>query len=134
MLKKLKYYIQHIDGVWSIPLAFLSFWIIGIVLQSLTGYGTGTYDPGFIQPLFLSIAVVIGATNAAVWGVNFTFRGLYKYLYGQKVTDQASKESRHINYSKKDWKALTVWQRYIVAFFVFFYYVSAILIVYLKLV
>jgi hypothetical protein len=129
MLKKIKYYLQHIDGVWSVPLAFLSFWFIGIVLQAFTGLGTGTYDPGFIQPLFLSIAVVVGATNAAVWGVYFTFRGLYKYLYGEK-----NEEGKIVNYSKSNWTKLTSWQRFIVAFSVFFYYVSAILVVYLNLV
>lgn len=128
-MKKIKYWLQHLDGIWSVPLTFLIFWVIGTLLQTLGGYGVGTYDLGFIQPLFLAISVVIGATNAAIFGVNFTFRGIYRYLYGERNPD-----GNLINYSKVDWLNLAPWKRYIVAFGVFFYYVSAILAVYLKLV
>jgi hypothetical protein len=128
-LKKLLFYLQHFDGLWSVPLAFAIFWFAGILLQAFFGYGSGTYDPGFIQPLFLAAAVVIGATNVAVMGMFFTFKGLYRYLYGEKNT-----EGNIINYSKFNWKQLTSWQRYLVAFSVFFYYVSAVIIVYLKMV
>ena len=128
-MKKVKYYLQHIDGIWSVPLSFAIFYFAGIFLQAVFGYGAATYDPGFIQPLFLAAAVVIGATNIAVWGMFFTFRGLYRYLYGEKEEDGTIK-----NYSKYNWKALTAWQRYIVAFGVFFYYVSAVIIVYLRMI
>lgn len=128
-MKKIKFWLQHIDGIWSVPLSFLLFWITGLVLTSVLGYGTGTYDPGFIQPLFLATAIVIGATNVAVLGVYFTFRGIYRYLYGERKN-----EGYWINYSKKDWLKLTVWQRMIMGFGVFFYYVSAVIVVYLKLV
>lgn len=128
MWKKIKYYLQLADGVWSVPVALGVFWFAGILMQKYFGYGTGSYDPAFIQPLFLAIGIVIGATNASVWGLYFTFRGLYRYLYGQR------KNERRVNYSKIDWLNLTVWQRYLVAFFVFLYFSSAIILVYLKLV
>jgi hypothetical protein len=128
-MKKIKYWLQHMDGLWSVPLTFLAFWVLGLLLQAIGGYGVGTYDPAFIQPLFLAIAVVIGATNAAVWGINFTFRGIYRYFYGERKDDGTRR-----NYSKEDWIKLNPWKRYIVSFGVFFYYVSAILAVYLKLV
>lgn len=129
MWKKIKFWLHHIDGIWSVPLTFACFWFSGTFLQTVSGRGTGSYDPAFIQPLFLAMAIVIGATNGAVWGLFFTFRGLYRYLYGQKKLDGS-----RINYSKKDWLKLTVWQRYLAAFGVFFYFVSATLLVYLKLV
>jgi hypothetical protein len=128
-LKKLKFYLQHVDGIWSVPLVFVTFWIAGIVLQWFGGYGVGTYDPGFIQPLFLSIGIVIGATNAAIGGLFFTFRGMYRYLYGQRDEKGSLR-----NYSKENWLKLTAWQRFAIVFFVFFYYVSAVIIVYLHLV
>lgn len=130
VLKKAWYYIQLVDGVWSVPLAFMLFWFTGIVLQLFFGYGTGIYDPSFLQPLFLAGAVVIGATNFAVGGLFFTFRGLYRYIYGQNRRDG----NGLINYSKKDWTALTEWRRFLIAFAVFLYYITAIIIVYLKLV
>jgi hypothetical protein len=129
ILKKLKFYLQHVDGIWSVPMVFLLFWFLGIALQYFGGVGVGTYDPGFIQPLFLAIVIVIGATNAAVGGLYFTFRGLYRYLYGQR-----DEKGNLRNYSKENWLKLTAWQRFIILFSVFFYYVSAVIIVYLHLV
>ena len=61
LLKKALYYIQLVDGVWSVPLMFILFWLVGITLQLLFGFGTGIYDPSFIQPLFLAGAIVLGA-------------------------------------------------------------------------
>jgi hypothetical protein len=127
--KKFKWFIQQYDGVWSVPLAFFAFYFVGLALTSLFGYGTGFYDPAFIQPLFLAGAVVIGATNMATVGIYFTFRGLFRYLYGFR-----NKEGIFENQSKTDWKELKVWQRFIVAFFSFFFFVVAIITVYLKMV
>lgn len=128
-MKKIKYYLQLIDGVWSLPLLFTFFWFTGVFLQAIFGYTTGFYDTSIIQPLFLAVGIVVGATNFAVWGMYFTFRGLYRYLYGEKNEDGSI-----VNYSKLNWLKLTSWQRYTVAFCVFFYYVTAIIIVYLKMV
>ncbi len=128
MKKKFYYYLQHVDGIWSVPVTIASFWLAGSILQAVGGYGTGSYDLAFVQPLFLAIGIVIGATNAAIGGLYFTFRGLYRYLYGGK------KDGEERNYSKENWQQLTPWQRYVIAFGVFFYYVSAVIVVYLKLV
>ena len=134
-MKKLKFWLSYLDGLWSVPLAFFAFWAAGILLGLFGGYGTGTYDLGFIQPLFLAGAVVIGATNMTIWGLYFTFRGLHRYLYGQKKDPKyPAPEKPRINYSKIDWLKLKEWQRYIVSFLVFFFFFFAILIVYLKLV
>lgn len=129
ILKKAKFFLQHVDGIWSVPMVFLLFWFGGVALQFFGGFGVGTYDPGFIQPLFLAIAVVIGATNAAVGGLYFTFRGLYRYLYGQRDDNGKLK-----NYAKENWLKLTPWQRFAISFGAFFYYVSAVILVYLHLV
>lgn len=127
--KKIKWGLQHLDGIWSVPLAFFAFYFVGLFLTTTFGYGTGFYDPAFIQPLFLAGAVVVGATNIAVMGLYFTFRGLYRYLYGRKDAD-----GKIVNDSKTDWKNLNVWQRFIIAFSSFFFFVVAIIIVYLNLV
>lgn len=127
--KSFKYLLTLFDGVWSVPLAFFAFWILGILLQTIFGFATGTYDMGFIQPLLLAIGVVIGATNAAVFGLYFTFRGLFRFLYGFKDI-----EGNVINYSKLNWEKLSPWKQYVIAFTVFFYFVSVVIIVYLKMV
>lgn len=129
LIKKIKFYLQHVDGIWSVPLLLFTFWILGFILQLIGGRGVGTYDLGFAQPLLLAVLVVIGATNAAIGGLYFTFRGLYRYLYGQR-----DEQGRLRNYSKENWLKLTAWQRFIILFTVFFYYVTVVIIVYLKLV
>lgn len=132
--KKALYYIQLVDGIWSVPLGFFLFFICGYALSLFFGYTVGFYDPSFIQPLFLAATIVIGATNVAIGGLYFTFRGLYRYLYGTKKKDKETGKKVFVNYSKIDWVKLTTWQRFVISFSVFFLFVLATIIVYLKLV
>lgn len=127
-MKKVKYLLQHFDGIWSAPLAFISFVALGYLL-GIAGVAAGTYDIGFIQPLLLAACVVIGATNMAIMGIRFTFYTVYKYIYGKKSVDGK------VNFSKKDWRSgLTPIQRYSVAGLLFAYFTTMIIIVYLKFV
>lgn len=116
----MKNFLKKFDGLWALPLAFALFVLAGYVLQSVGGFGTGSYDIAFIQPLFLSTAVVIGATNAVVWGLYFTFRDFHKQIY--------SKESR------KEFKDLDPKFKAIVSLSVFFIFLSLIIFIYTKLV
>lgn len=134
VIKKAFYYIQLVDGIWSVPLGFFLFFLCGYVLSMFFGYTTGFYDPSFIQPLFLAATIVIGATNVAIGGLYFTFRGLYKYLYGGYYPDKKTGKKKRINFSKLDLKKLEPWQRIFIAFSVFFLFLAATIIVYLKLV
>jgi uncharacterized membrane-anchored protein len=127
-MKKFKYLLHHYDAIWSVPLAFATFFLVGYFLSSM-GIAVGTYDIGFIQPLFLAGAVVIGATFMAVMGIRFTFYTIYKYIYGRKCDDGDT-----MNFSKKDWRKLTAVQRYFVSGFLFVFFVSMIIIVYLKFI
>lgn len=129
MKKKVIYLLQLWDGVWSVPLAFAGFWIIGVILTGWFGAAAGTYDPGFIQPLLLAGAVVIGVTNLSVMGLYFSLRGIFRFLYGQK-----NNEGQRVNYSKIKWKALTPFQQFGIALFCLFFYMTLITIVYLKFV
>lgn len=128
-MKKLKYFIQKWDGLWSVPLAFFIFYYAGVLLTTYFGYGTGSYDPGFLQPLFLAAVVVIGATNAGVLGLYFTVKGIHNYLYGQKGDN-----GKIINFSKVDWKKIAPTHRVLISLAVLMYFITAILFVYLKLV
>lgn len=129
-LKKLKWFLQQYDGLWSVPIAFFAFYFVGLFVTSFFGYGTGFYDPAFIQPLFLAGAVVVGATNMGVLGLYFTIRGFYRYLYGHK-----DKETGVVsNESKEDWKKLPVCVKFALALFSLFFFVAAIITVYLKMV
>lgn len=125
---KIIYYLQKWDGLWSVPLGFLSFFFVGFTLSYFFGVTVGSYDMAFIQPLFLAGTIVIGATNMAVLGLYFTFRTIHKYIYGKKVKDSI------INNSKTDFHNSPPIFKICVSLFMFVFFVVSILWVYLKLV
>ena len=127
-MKKIKYLLQHIDGIWSVPVGFFVFFFIGLLLSSVFGMAVGGYDMAFIQPLALAGTIVIGATNMAIGGLYFTFRGIYKYLYGYKENNEI------LNYSKLDFQLLTPIQRICITLISLYFFLLSIIIVYLNLV
>jgi len=132
-MKKLIYYLQLFDGLWSVPLGFFIFFLVGLVLSSFFGMAVGSYDLAFIQPLFLAGTIVIGATNMATLGLMFTFRELFRYLYGRRSKLKNS-SLNYYNLSKEDFYNLNPLQRLCVSLFLFLFFILAILIVFLKLV
>ena len=127
---KVKYAIQLVDGLWSVPLGFMAFFFVGLLLSTAFGMAVGQYDLAFIQPLFLAGTVVIGSTNMAVLGLYFTFRGVYRYLYGYVDKDGSVR-----NTSKDDFTySITPIKRLWLALFLFCFFVACILTVYLNLV
>lgn len=127
--KKVKFYLQHIDGIWSVPLAFFLFWICGVVLQSMFGYTVGTYDLSYIQPLFLAIAIGVGATNGTLFILRFNFKGIYDWFFGFK-----NKDGVYERPAVADWQNLTSWQKFKIFLFVSSFYVAVIIGVYKMLV
>jgi hypothetical protein len=126
--KKIRYFLEQFDGVWSIPLTIIAFWLLGLTIQFFD-VTAGSYDMAFFQPLFLAVGIVVGAVNFSVLGLYFTFRRLYKYIYGYK-----NEEGIFINQSREDFKQLQPWQKFIVAFLPFYFLVALIVIVYLKMI
>lgn len=126
MKKKILYWIQKYDAIWSVPLGFLAFFLVGFALTGLFGWGTGSYDVAFIVPLFLATTVVVGATNAAVAGLRFTLRGFHDYLYGKKVDGEVVKPA------KADWKELSPIQRFTLVLCSLAFFIISILVVYLN--
>lgn len=123
------YYIQFFDGLWSVPLGFFLFFFVGLLLSYTFGMAVGNYDLAFIQPLFLAGTVVVGATNMAVLGLRFTFRTIFRYLYGHR-----DKDGFIVNFSKDDFLKTEPTFRLCVSLFIFLYFLTAILWVYLSLV
>ncbi|MCZ2085342.1 MAG: hypothetical protein LC112_13830 [Flavobacteriales bacterium] len=116
----MKKFLKTFDGLWALPLAFVVFVFAGDVLQEIGGFGTGTYDLAFFQPLFLATAIVIGVTNAVVWGLWFTFRDFHKQIYSRTGRTEFSKLNDKF--------------KIVVSLSVFFLMFFAIIIVYLKLI
>jgi len=127
-MKRIKYLLQLIDGLWSVPLGFFIFFGSGLFLSSVFGMAVGQYDMAFIQPLFLAGTIVVGATNIAVLGLYFTFRTIFYYLYG-RVENKVI-----INISKSDFETLKPIQKICVSLFLFLFFVLTTITVYLNLV
>ena len=128
-MRKLIYLLHKFDGIWSIPLAFLVFWLVGILMETLFGYTTAVYDISFMQPLFLASGIVIGAVNVTILGMWFNFRGIHRFIWGYKNSD-----GMIINKSKDQWEKLTPIEQLRISLWVFFLLFFAIVSVYLKLV
>lgn len=116
------------DGIWSVPFAFFAYWFLGILLMYLD-VTAGSYDLAFIQPFALASAIVIGASNVALLGLRFGFKGFFIFLYGRKTSSD-----RIINESKQQWENLKPWQQFALSLGVFFCYFWAVVIVYLKMI
>ena len=127
-MKRIKFLLQLIDGLWSVPLGFFIFFGSGLLLSSVFGMAVGQYDMAFIQPLFLAGTIVVGATNIAVLGLYFTFRTIFYYLYG-RVENKVI-----INISKSDFETLKPIQKICVSLFLFLFFVLTTITVYLNLV
>ena len=132
--KQIKFYLQHWDFIWSFPLTLAVIWLFGLFLQFAFGYETGTYDMAFLQPLFFSLAIVIGATNGAVFGLMLTLKGVYRYIYGVEKKDDTTGEKKYINYSAIDWLKLSPTWRFVFWIFWLAYFITAIIFVYSLLV
>lgn len=113
---KFKFWLQHWDGFWSVPLFYFLF-ILGLKLCERLWPGSASYEPTFIMPLFLSGAYVLGALSIAQFAIYFYFRTVKRYIWGKHRPE----EQLTVNYSKDDFKnKLTPWQRIKVALFIFF--------------
>ncbi len=119
--KRLKFFLQLWDGIWSVPIALSLFLIIGVIIQAFytdgldTGGGPGFYDPSFIQAAFYVSAMMV-FSNFMVWlGIYFNFRGIFRYFIGKK-----NEEGVVVNQSKEDFKKLQPWQRIGILFFLYF--------------
>ncbi|NBP00936.1 MAG: hypothetical protein EBU90_12525 [Proteobacteria bacterium] len=113
MIKKLLYKLQLFDGVWSIPLAFLGFFIAGSL--SLEYFGDPLISVEYIQQVILSGLILVFANFVAFLGGFFNFRGLQKFFYSKELKEKI------IN--------LSVWERVKLYLIVYFGLLSAFLVI-----
>jgi hypothetical protein len=105
MMKKLTRYLQMYDGVWSIPLAFLGFFLAG--RYGYEYFGDALISTEYIQIVFMAALILIFANFVVFLGINFNFRSLQRYFYSTEIKD-------HIKFE------LNVWQRIKLYLFVYF--------------
>lgn len=101
MIKRITYWLQKWDVVWSGPLSFIAFIAFAWFMQSLFGESFGSYDPAMYQAAIYAIGIMVlfnGSVLASFW---FNWRVLYKY---------------YLVSAKNDFEDLQAWQRLAILF------------------
>jgi hypothetical protein len=105
VIKKLTYSLQLYDGVWSVPVAFLAFFLAG--KYGYEYFGDALISTEYIQVVFMAALILIFANFVVFLGINFNFRSLQRYFYSTEIKDHIKSE-------------LSVWQRIKLYLFVYF--------------
>jgi hypothetical protein len=82
-LKSLRYKLQLIDGLWSIPLAFLVFAISGTI--SVAYFNDAIISTEYIQYIVLAALVMVFANFVVFLGIRFNFRALQREIYNKEI-------------------------------------------------
>jgi hypothetical protein len=112
VLKSLRYKLQLIDGLWSIPLAFLVFAVSGTV--SVAYFGDALISTEYIQFVILAALVMVFANFVVFLGIRFNFRALQREIYNKEVKYEIN-------------TYLTTWQKVVLYLLLYAFYFAAYL-------
>jgi hypothetical protein len=111
-LKSLRYKLQLIDGLWSIPLAFLVFAISGTI--SVAYFNDAIISTEYIQYIVLAALVMVFANFVVFLGIRFNFRALQREIYNKEVKYEIN-------------TYLTTWQKVVLYLLLYAFYFAAYL-------
>jgi hypothetical protein len=113
-MKKFLYYLQKYDGIWSIPLAFIGFFLAG--QYSFEYFGDAIISTEYLQFVVLTSLIMVFANFVVFLGINFNFRSLQRYFYSTEIKEDIKRD-------------LTTWQRVKLYLFVYFGFLSIFLFI-----
>jgi len=111
-LKSLRYKLQLMDGLWSIPLAFLVFALSGTV--SVAYFNDAIISTEYIQYIVLAALVMVFANFVVFLGIRFNFRALQREIYNKEVKYEIN-------------TYLTTWQKVVLYLLLYAFYFAAYL-------
>ena len=111
-LKSFRYKLQLIDGLWSIPLAFLVFAISGTM--SVAYFNDAIISTEYIQYIVLAALVMVFANFVVFLGIRFNFRALQREIYNKEVKYEIN-------------TYLTTWQKVLLYLCLYAFYFAAYL-------
>jgi hypothetical protein len=111
-LKSLRYKLQLIDGLWSIPLAFLVFALSGTM--SVAYFNDAIISTEYIQYIVLAALVMVFANFVVFLGIRFNFRALQREIYNKEVKYEIN-------------TYLTTWQKVVLYLLLYAFYFAAYL-------
>ncbi len=111
-LKSLRYKLQLMDGLWSIPLAFLVFALSGTM--SVAYFNDAIISTEYIQYIVLAALVMVFANFVVFLGIRFNFRALQREIYNKEVKYEIN-------------TYLTTWQKVVLYLLLYAFYFAAYL-------
>lgn len=110
--KKLRYKLELLDGLWSIPLAFLVFAVSGTI--SVAYFNDAIISTEYIQYIVLAALVMVFANFVVFLGIRFNFRALQREIYNKEVKYEIN-------------TYLTTWQKVLLYLCLYAFYFAAYL-------
>ena len=114
LLKQTIYKFQLFDGLWSIPVAFIAFMLVGTF--SMQYFGDPLISIEYLQQVMLAGLILVFANFVAFLGGYFNFRGLQRYFYSRELKSETK-------------TTLTPWQKIKLYLWVYFGLLSAFLLI-----
>jgi hypothetical protein len=108
-LKAITYVLQLFDGIWSIPLAFVVFSVIGTL--SYRYFGDALISTEYLQYVVLAALIMVVANFVVFLGIRFNFRALQRQIYSSQMKEALNTD-------------LDTWQKVKLYMLLYFGYIS----------
>lgn len=134
-MKGVKRWLLMHDWIWSVAVAFLSYWFLNMGPSSVGGVAMEYYAINWIQALIATAGIMAGLFAAARIGLWFNLRKVHNYLWGKryKVEESGIEYREYKLYSFEDFIKLKAWQKLLFASFWLVFFFSVAVIVFLRL-
>jgi hypothetical protein len=115
-LKKILSFLQEFDFIWSIPVAFLGFYLFAYYGETIFGEGFAFYPPSFFHAGIYAGLIVVLFNSLTQMGIYINFPVLYKY------------------YLQEGFELLPTWQKAIIFILVYLFFFFSLLTVWSQVV
>lgn len=110
-LKKVLDFLREMDFIWSIPVAFLGFYLFAYYGESIFGEGFAFYPPSFFHAGIYAGLIVVLFNSFTQMGIYINFPVIYKY------------------YLQEGFESLLTWQKALIFLIVYLFFFSSLLVV-----
>lgn len=125
-LRNLGRFLEIWDWIWTLPLGALLYWGFGWFFGAVMGMAVGNFDLSFLQPLFLAMTVVTGASVCSIYILRFHWKAIYRFIYSSRLTDETLS-------SVAAFKSLSAGHKIAITLFMYSMFVILVVAVYLTI-
>jgi hypothetical protein len=112
--KSLRYNLELLDGLWSIPIAFALFIIAGTL--SAEYFGDALISTEYVQYIVLASLIMVFANFITFLGIRFNFKALQREIYSKEIKCEIN-------------NSLTTWQKVVLYLLLYAFYFAAFLFI-----